>query len=207
MATEAIYGIRLPRMPQTRGWAPERLRVLPILSIHIRPVGRANNLSSAAFLPAFVPGLVERPCGSGDDHQEPPEVVAVIEPGIAAARGPSDKSCRTRRARRSSSSASALQGAPSQSVACQSDQRLEVRLHSFWAASASPFFSDFSGTNGIGPYSGVTLDSQGNLSPTGTIAYGGANGMGTVFKIDAGTTNMTTIVSFNGTNGSNPPQA
>jgi hypothetical protein len=51
----------------------------------------------------------------------------------------------------------------------------------------------------------VTLDSQGNLS--GTIAYGGANGVGTVFKIAVGTTNLATIVSFNGTNGSNPPQA
>src|SRR6266851_4789659 len=55
----------------------------------------------------------------------------------------------------------------------------------------------FYGSNGSSPYSGVTLDAQGNLF--GTTRFGGANGggFGTVFELAAGTHALTTIAAFN----------
>jgi uncharacterized repeat protein (TIGR03803 family) len=55
--------------------------------------------------------------------------------------------------------------------------------------------------NGFQPY-GVTLDAHGDLF--GTTAYGGANGLGTVFEVAAGAGTITTLASFNGANGSGP---
>ena len=60
----------------------------------------------------------------------------------------------------------------------------------------------FNGANGSGPYAGLISDASGNLY--GTTAYGGASGYGTVFKLAAGTHTLTTLVSFNGANGSGP---
>ena len=64
----------------------------------------------------------------------------------------------------------------------------------------------FSGTDGSDPDGGVIVDAAGDLF--GTTANGGANGDGTVFElVKMGTgydSTPTTLVSFNGTNGSNP---
>jgi len=60
----------------------------------------------------------------------------------------------------------------------------------------------FNGTNGHTPHSRLLIDSAGNLF--GTTYEGGAFGKGTVFKLDGNTHAITTLVSFNGTNGSRP---
>jgi uncharacterized repeat protein (TIGR03803 family) len=60
----------------------------------------------------------------------------------------------------------------------------------------------FNNTNGANPHTGVTLGSDGNFY--GTTAFGGTNnGYGTIFKM---TTNgvLTSLVSFDNTNGSYP---
>jgi len=62
--------------------------------------------------------------------------------------------------------------------------------------------ASFNGTNGAYPDAGVTLDASGDLF--GTTYYGGANNAGTVFEIICGTNAVTTLVSFNGTNGADP---
>ena len=62
--------------------------------------------------------------------------------------------------------------------------------------------ASFNGTNGDDPYGGLVEDSSGNLF--GTTADGGANGDGTVFEVAAGSDTITTLVSFNGTNGTTP---
>jgi len=62
--------------------------------------------------------------------------------------------------------------------------------------------ASFNGTNGANPYDGVTIDGSGNLF--GTTYNGGANSDGTVWEIASGTSTITTIASFNGTNGLNP---
>ncbi len=64
----------------------------------------------------------------------------------------------------------------------------------------------FNGPNMNGPDSampeaGLTLGNDGNFY--GTTAYGGDNGMGTVFQVTTNGT-LTTLVTFNGTNGANP---
>ena len=56
--------------------------------------------------------------------------------------------------------------------------------------------------NGAIPFTNVVRDAQGNLF--GTTGGGGANGYGTVFELAAGSRTITTLASFNGTNGSNP---
>jgi uncharacterized repeat protein (TIGR03803 family) len=64
---------------------------------------------------------------------------------------------------------------------------------------------NFNGTNGREPFAGLTLDSAGNLF--GTTNRGGALNVGTVFRLSdncAGSYTHTTLLSFNGPNGSLP---
>ena len=58
------------------------------------------------------------------------------------------------------------------------------------------------GTNGSDPFAGVTFDSKGNLF--GTTFLGGASGNGTVYEIAQGSSIITTLASFNATNGRSP---
>ncbi len=64
----------------------------------------------------------------------------------------------------------------------------------------------FYSLNGAGPEAGLIADAKGNLF--GTTALGGANAMGTAFEIlktkNGYDTSPTTLVSFDGTNGSEP---
>jgi uncharacterized repeat protein (TIGR03803 family) len=62
--------------------------------------------------------------------------------------------------------------------------------------------ASFNGANGASPEAGVILDSQGNLF--GGTAEGGADNLGTVFELAAGSGTITTLASFNGDNGSFP---
>lgn len=61
----------------------------------------------------------------------------------------------------------------------------------------------FNTTNGATPRGGLIADPDGNLY--GTTKDGGANGLGTVFKINPSTSSLTTLASFGGgTTGSRP---
>jgi uncharacterized repeat protein (TIGR03803 family) len=60
----------------------------------------------------------------------------------------------------------------------------------------------FDGDNGAGPVAGLIADALGNLF--GTTEQGGDSGAGTVFRLDAGTNTLTTLVSFDGDNGGEP---
>ncbi len=62
--------------------------------------------------------------------------------------------------------------------------------------------ASFNGANGTTPFSGVTIDSSGNLF--GTTYYGGDNGVGTVWELPHGSAAISTLATFNGTNGTNP---
>jgi uncharacterized repeat protein (TIGR03803 family) len=65
---------------------------------------------------------------------------------------------------------------------------------------------NFNGTNGAEPHASLIADAHGDLF--GTTLYGGANGDGTVFEIaktaHGYASTPTTLVSFNGANGSFP---
>ena len=56
--------------------------------------------------------------------------------------------------------------------------------------------------NGAKPVAGLIADDSGNLY--GTTEQGGSSGVGTVFKIAAGTNTLSTLATFTGTNGANP---
>jgi uncharacterized repeat protein (TIGR03803 family) len=62
--------------------------------------------------------------------------------------------------------------------------------------------ASFDGDNGAAPTSTVTLDAQGDIF--GTANGGGSGNVGTVWEIAAGTNTITTLASFQGTNGSTP---
>jgi uncharacterized repeat protein (TIGR03803 family) len=62
--------------------------------------------------------------------------------------------------------------------------------------------ASFNGANGATPYCNLVEDSGGNLF--GTTSYGGTSNVGTVFEIAAGSGTITTLATFNGTNGSHP---
>ncbi len=62
--------------------------------------------------------------------------------------------------------------------------------------------ASFTGANGSTPLAALLLDGSGNLF--GTTSLGGANGVGSVFEIVSGSNAITTLASFNTTNGANP---
>ncbi len=62
--------------------------------------------------------------------------------------------------------------------------------------------ASFNGVNGANPHAGLVEDGSGNLF--GTTYQGGASADGTVFEVRAGSDTITTLVSFNGTNGAFP---
>ena len=62
--------------------------------------------------------------------------------------------------------------------------------------------ASFNGSNGSGPTSALVADANGNLF--GTTYGGGASDSGTLFKIPAGSNTITTLISFDGTNGALP---
>ena len=72
-------------------------------------------------------------------------------------------------------------------------------------SSTATTIASFSGTSsyGINPFAGVTLDGDGNIFGT-TTAGVGASYYGSVYEIAKGSTAITTIASFNNTNGNSP---
>jgi uncharacterized repeat protein (TIGR03803 family) len=60
----------------------------------------------------------------------------------------------------------------------------------------------FNGNNGAQPHATLLADAAGNLY--GTTFAGGASGYGTVFEIAAGTRALSTLATFNSSNGANP---
>jgi uncharacterized repeat protein (TIGR03803 family) len=62
--------------------------------------------------------------------------------------------------------------------------------------------ASFTGTNGANPQGALVMDAGGNLY--GTAYGGGANGDGTVFEVANASGAITTLATFNGTNGGQP---
>src|SRR5262249_16134862 len=62
--------------------------------------------------------------------------------------------------------------------------------------------ASFNGANGSLPFAGVTFDANGNLF--GTTFAGGANSDGGVWELVKGSSTITLLASFDGTNGANP---
>ncbi len=62
--------------------------------------------------------------------------------------------------------------------------------------------ASFNGTNGMRPQGALAMDASGDLF--GTTYQGGTGGGGTVFEVAQGSGAITTLVSFNGKNGSMP---
>ncbi len=60
----------------------------------------------------------------------------------------------------------------------------------------------FNGLDGANPKSDLMFDASGNLY--GTTEAGGSNGIGTIFEITASTHTFRSLLSFNGTDGSDP---
>jgi uncharacterized repeat protein (TIGR03803 family) len=65
--------------------------------------------------------------------------------------------------------------------------------------------ASFNGTDGANPFAGLVMDGSDNLY--GTTYQGGASGNGTVFELAKGSGTITTLASFNGTDGANPAAA
>jgi uncharacterized repeat protein (TIGR03803 family) len=62
--------------------------------------------------------------------------------------------------------------------------------------------ASFNSANGANPQAGLVMDASGNLF--GTTSQGGAVGSGSIFEIQAGSSTITTLASFNGSIGANP---
>ena len=69
------------------------------------------------------------------------------------------------------------------------------------ASRAISTLASFNGTNGQFPSDNLILDSSGNFY--GTTRQGGANNDGTVFELAAGGNSISTLASFNNSNGAN----
>jgi uncharacterized repeat protein (TIGR03803 family) len=65
--------------------------------------------------------------------------------------------------------------------------------------------ASFNGLDGSSPQAGLVMDAGGNLY--GTTVVGGASGDGTVFELAHGDDDITTLASFNGSNGEDPLSA
>jgi uncharacterized repeat protein (TIGR03803 family) len=65
--------------------------------------------------------------------------------------------------------------------------------------------ASFDGSNGQQPIGGLIMDTSGNLY--GTTTYGGGSNDGTVFELARGSGVITTLASFNGTDGATPRSA
>ena len=62
----------------------------------------------------------------------------------------------------------------------------------------------FNSTNGRNPAGGLSIDQNGNLYGTTNHQFD-ANGLGTLFQLSGSShTTLTTLVSFDGTDGANP---
>ncbi len=62
--------------------------------------------------------------------------------------------------------------------------------------------ASFDLTSGFNSYGGLIMDGSGNLY--GTTAAGGSSSKGTIFELAHGSSTITTLASFDGTNGSAP---
>jgi uncharacterized repeat protein (TIGR03803 family) len=70
------------------------------------------------------------------------------------------------------------------------------------SSNALTTLASFNSANGAFPEDSLVIDSAGNLY--GTAHQGGANGVGTIFELPAGSHTITVLASFNGANGSLP---
>ena len=100
-----------------------------------------------------------------------------------------------------------LLSAPGQATLAASDGTYTAAVSSSFTVATTYNFNfsslvGFNSTNGKQPESTLIADGQGNLY--GTTSIGGANSDGTVFKMSAGNHLVTTLATFNGTNGANP---
>lgn len=92
-------------------------------------------------------------------------------------------------------------------------QSADMKLHPVWVlllacattislpAQTLQTLISFNSTNGVNPYGGLTLGSDGNFY--GTTDSGGSGGLGTIFQLTTNGT-LTTLVSFAFTNGAQP---
>ena len=83
---------------------------------------------------------------------------------------------------------------------CLQVERLEAR-----SVPALTTLASFNNANGSEPYGRLVMDSSGDLF--GTTAQGGSSHDGTVFELLHGSTTVTTLATFNGTNGASPKGA
>ena len=70
------------------------------------------------------------------------------------------------------------------------------------AVTGSSSLLSINGASGANPRAGFVVDTAGNLY--GTTSAGGASGDGTIYELAAGSSTITTLASFDGTNGTIP---
>lgn len=82
------------------------------------------------------------------------------------------------------------------------DQNLGSVIKFDVATATLSTLASFNGADGAFPAASLIVDSAGNLF--GTTVYGGVNDAGTVFRLDAGATSVTTLASLSQSGGMNP---